>query len=239
MSLFGASLFLLAVVLAAGGAAVWVQSPAGEAGVSRWLTARVQKEYPGTRLAVSAIRWAAPEAVRAGSVAWLEEGSGAILELKDVRLTIGLTRKRAISWNLRGRVQGLHLASADRLFSEGRWQATGVLSGWVELSGGGGKMEVVGLKLEAGEDGGNLNNEVLSNLLSMLPAGAAGQEKILKALRAKTGFHYAVCRLEVAVSSDDYRMNLLLDGDHLLDLTVSVPKEGLGDLAGLFLKEVQ
>ncbi len=228
---------LFCLLLGLGGAAVWFQSGAASPILSGWLTAGVAKEFPGTQVQALGLRLVGPLRLGAHSVRWLNPRGDLILELQDPLLGAGLHSRGKLSWELTARVSRLDLALTDQTLAQGRWKATGTLRGQLRLSAASGRVEAVGVKLEALEPGGDLNNDLLINLLSLLPAGGGSQGQILQALQGRPTFRYKIGRFELATEEDVYRLGLLLDGDHLLDLTVRVPKDSVELLKEIFLTE--
>lgn len=127
----------------------------------------------------------------------------------------------------------LDLAGLDRIVARGEWKSDGFLNGEIRFFGQGGRLQDIELDLQSEEPGGNLNSELLERLAEMMPAGDA-RGMLLRALGAKATFHFDTGSLEMRTDGEDYVLNLLLDGDHLLDLKIRVPKN-----SAALLKEMQ
>ena len=168
---------------------------------------------------------------------WRRRGGQQLAELAPVeawaRLTGRPPRIRA-PWEVRGEVRHLDLAALDQVLARGEWYASGLAAGPVELSGEGGRLRGVGLRLEALPPGGDLSGALLQGIVGMMPAGSTRQA-LLQALAGKVLFHFNVGKIEVATDPERYTLHLLVDGDHLLDITVRVPKESVEFLKQLFL----
>jgi len=218
----------LAASLAAAGAILWVQRPQGTRAVSRWLTSRLQEPAPGTRVDLEKLKLHWPPALTVERAVWKEAGGGTLLTLTAVRAEI--TRFRflpgRISWKARMQVRKLDLAAMDRAVGRGAWKSSGFLNGEVRFFGQGGRLQEMELDLQSEEPGGNLNSEILERLAEMMPAGDA-RGMLLRALGAKATFHFDTGLLEMRTEGEEYLLNLLLNGDHLLDLKIRVPKNGL------------
>lgn len=223
-------LFGLGLLAVAGGwAAVgWVQSPGGAALVSRRVTSVVEKEIPGSRVMVSRIHLRWPPAALVPEVQWGKSGEPPILVLRDFFVEAGASEwwKGNFRWTVRGKVTRLDLAGLDQVLAKERWQAQGSLTGWVRLQGEGSQVRDLNLRLETQPPGGFLSNELIRRLLTLMPADST-RSSILQAIRQKERFHFDVGQLQVITHGDDYRLAFLLDGDHLLDIAIRIPKESV------------
>ena len=132
-------------------------------------------------------------------------------------------------WDEEAEISRLDLAALDQALTKGTWKANGYLVGRNRFKGTGSFIEQADLHLRTLTSGGALSSEILQQLLSFMPQGDA-RGKLLGAIQAKSSFHFDVGRVEVVTEGSIYRFNFLLDGDHLLDVTILVPKEGLGIL---------
>lgn len=218
-------LAFLLVILAAAGAVAWIQAPMGARAVSGWLTARLQPSAPGTRVELENLKLHWPPALTVERAAWKDLGGGTLVTLKSIHASP--------NWKVRAQVRKLDLAGLDRIIGRGEWKSDGFLNGEIRFFGRGGRLQDIELDLQSEEPGGNLNSELLERLAEMMPAGDA-RGALLKALGAKATFHFDTGLLELRTDGEDYLLNLLLNGDHLLDLKIRVPKNSLA-----LLKEVQ
>ena len=129
-------------------------------------------------------------------------------------------------------IRSLNLAEFDAALAKGKWQAHGVLSGQALFGGSGSRLEQVHVELEAQPPGGELSSQFLQDLLGMMPQGDV-RRKLLSALAQKAMFHFNVGRLKVATEGENLLFSLFLDGDHLLDINIRVPRDSAGLLANL------
>ncbi len=227
-------LFLVVVILIGWGTSQWIQSPLGAQALSRWVTASVARQVPGTQVVVRHLRWRWPIEFKASELWWGRPGQSPILVSDDLRMKIhgGALLQGHLSWDSRVHVNHLDLTGLDQLFENGKWGAHGFLTGSVHCGGKEWALDEVDLQLKAEAQGGALGGEVIERLLSLMPNGD-NRAQLLKALRKQKIFHFRVGTLSVATEGNIYRLNLLLDGDHLLDLTVRVPKESVKILEDL------
>lgn len=230
---------LLLLVLLSGVALLaalnWVQTPAGAEALSKWLTRQVQETAPGSRIELEEVRPQWPPAVTFQRADWIGGDGRPVLVL-----TRGKVSLRKLQWPVdrflwkgAGNVDRLDLAALDRASGKGQWKAAGFMRGKAGIRGKGRRIQDLQLSLEAEPPGGQLNSEVLSRLAEMMPPGDT-RGILLRALGAKETFHYDVGRLELSTEKGLYLLNLLLDGDHLLDLKIRFPQDGIK-----FLKENQ
>ncbi len=226
---------VLLLGLSVAGIAAGIRTPLGAKAVSRWLTSQLRQAAPGTRVDLGKLKLHWPPALTADRGAWKDAEGRPILTLTLAR--VALTRFRfppgKSGWKLQTQVRKLDLAALDRVIAGGKWRSDGFLNGEVRLYGGEGRLQEVELDLQSEEPGGNLNSEVLERLAEMMPAGDA-RGMLLKALGAKATFHFDTGLVELRTEGENYLLNLLLNGDHLLDLKIRISKESLK-----FLKETK
>lgn len=219
---------LLLLGLAVAGIAAGIRTPVGAKRVSRVLTSRLQQAAPGTRVELGKLKLHWPLALTADRGVWKDAEGRPLLTLTSLRAT--LTRFRfppgKSGWKLQTQVRKLDLAALDRVIAGGQWRSDGFLNGEVRLYGDQGRLQDLELDLQSEEPGGNLNSEVLERLVEMMPDGDA-RGMLLKALGAKATFHFDTGLVELRTEEGYYRLNLLLNGDHLLDLKIRIPKESL------------
>jgi hypothetical protein len=217
---------LLLLGLSVAGIAAGVRTPVGAKAVSRGLTSQLRQAAPGTHVDLEKLKLHWPPALTAEQGGWIDSGGRPILRLTSVRAA--LTRFRfppgRTGWKVQTQIRKLDLAALDRVIAGGEWRSDGFLNGEVRLYGGEGRLQDLELDLQSEEPGGNLNSEVLERLAEMLPAGDA-RGMLLKALGAKATFHFDTGLLEMRTEGEDYLLNLLLNGDHLLDLKIRIEKE--------------
>lgn len=72
----------------------------------------------------------------------------------------------------------------------------------------------------------DLSSELLQGLAAMMPAGSTRQA-LRKSFAGKALFHFNAGKIEVAAEPERYVLHLLVDGDHLLDITIRAPKESV------------
>lgn len=221
------SLLLLPALLTAG-IVSGIRTPLGGKAVSHWLTSQLRQAAPGTRVDLEKLKLHWPPALTAEQGVWIDSGGRPILRLTSVRTA--LTRFRfppgKTGWKLQTQIRKLDLAALDRVVAGGEWRSDGFLNGEGRLYGGEGRLQDLELDLQSEDPGGNLNSEVLERLAEMLPAGDA-RGMLLKALGAKGTFHFDTGLVELRTEEGYYRLNLLLNGDHLLDLKIRIPKNSL------------
>ena len=212
-------LVLSLLFFSAGWAAVrWVESPAGARFLSDWLTAQVQASAAGTRVDLERVRLHWPPALTAERAVW----SG-----KDGRPIAVLARVRAVpAWQVEAQVLRLDLSALDQAVGKGEWRSDGFMRGAVRVRGKRSRLEDVELDLRSEQPGGHLNSEILERLARMMPPGDA-RGALLRALAAKATFHFDVGKVEMTTEGENVVLNLLLDGDHLLDLKIRVGKDSL------------
>ena len=229
--------FLVGIGLAAAlgcGFGAWLQSDSGTRAVSRWLSAQLQPSAPGTRVTLTRLKIRGSQ-VEIDRALWSGPDEGGIAFLSGIRLSARPARSPAwLSWRVRARVEQLDLAALDRVAAKGQWRAAGGLTGPVELAGAGRRLDGVNLNLHSGAGGGDLDGRLLSNLIGMMPAGGT-REALLKALAAKATFHFREGEVGLNTEEERYVLHLRLDGDHLLEITLRVPKEGMELLRPLLL----
>lgn len=212
------------------GAIHWLESPRGAGFLSRRVTAQIGRQVPEAVVTIARIRWHWPLTFRLWGVHWGIPGRTPILRLDWAIVSAAPSWHRFDRpvWSGEAQVGRLDLAALDQALAQGKWQARGDLAGRARFHGTGPLMEQADLQLTT-LSGGTLSSEILQQLLNLMPQGDA-RGKLLGAVQAKASFHFDVGRIEVATEGSSYRFNFLLDGDHLLDVTILVPKEGLGIL---------
>ena len=206
----------------------WVGSPTGAKAASGWITAWVQRQVPETRVDVKRLQLVWPLGVTLTSVRWQTTDGESIVELPQVSLSLEASQwfRGSFQWSLQAQVDRLDLAQVDRVLVDEQWEAQGILSGLVTVSGIGVGMGDVSLRCEVQSPGGTLGSDMLTRLLSLMPTSDA-KARLLSMIQQQTTFHFDVGRIEVRTQGDAYELLLLLDGDHLLDITVRIPKEGV------------
>lgn len=215
-------LFLLCFLVTAAGTVVWIRSAAGAKAVSGWLTGRLQPSAPGTRVDLQGLVPQWPASLKADRAVWNGPDGKPILVLEP--LCVGVNRA---GWKADGRVIQLDLAQLDRTAARGEWKADGILRGNVRVRGRGGRLDSLDLKLQSEPPGANLNSKILEQLAERMPPGDA-RRILLKALGGpKATFHFDVGKAELSAQGGQYVLGLLLDGDHLLDLTIRIPRDSL------------
>ncbi len=215
------SVFFLLLVVAAAAAVAWVQTPAGACVVSRWVTRQIQASAPKTRVDLETLKPRWPLSLAAGRAVWSDAGGRPILTLAPFR--VALNRD---GWEGEGQVTRLDLAALDHAAARGEWKSDGFLHGPVRFRGRGGEIQDIDLDLQSDQPGGNLNSEVLERLVEMMPPDDT-RAVLLKALGAKAVFHFNIGKVGFTTQDGNYVLSLILDGDHLLDLTVRVPRDSL------------
>lgn len=235
------SLFLIAVIAGAGlwAGLRWIESPAGEAWLSEQATRRLQESAPGTEAIFEGVqvRRGVGFGVRvdAARLVWRRQGGQRLAEMAPLEAWVRLAGwPPAALWEVRIEVRHLDLAGLDQAMAKGQWRASGMAAGPVELSGAGQELRAVGIRLEALPPGGDLSSQLLQALVGMMPAGDP-REALMQALAGKALFHFATGKIELVTEPERYVLHLLVDGDHLLDITVRVPKESMEFLRHLFL----
>lgn len=226
---------LLLVFLGALGVAVWVKTEAAEAMISRWATAWVVPQVPGTSVQLDEIRFERPRPFEGslrltiGAVRWQRD---ATLLAKMDRLS--LKGNLSFQWEAQAHVDRLELRALDQVLNQGRWMLHGSLEGDVGLQGVVASVGEVALKLRSQAPGGALNNALLGRLVSFMPQGES-RSVLLKSVEGKPMFHFQIARVEMESLGSDYRLFLFLDGDHRIDVAIRVPKESVGLLKDLML----
>lgn len=211
-------LFLLGL-LAVWAVLIWLQTPKGAQVVSDRLTAKIQASAPGTRIDVAGLKLQWPPAVTAEKADWTGSDGKPIVALREARIAPG--------WKSDGRVGLLDLAALDRSVAGGGWKSHGTMRGSFGLLGRKGEIEEVELRLKSDPPGGTLNSEVLERLAEMLPPGDT-RGILLRALGAKATFNFTEGKIDLVTEGENHVMNLFLDGDHLLDLKIRLPKDSIG-----------
>lgn len=221
---------LVLLVLGAGGwgLGLWLESPGGAKAVSAWATAQSQRQAPGTEVSVKQLDLAWPLTVQGREVRWGRIGKDPILEMESLVLDPKLSQwvRGRLHWSAQADGIRLDLTGLDQLLAKGKWKAQGDLTGWMRLEGNRSKVEGMNLQLETQPPGGFLSNEVISRLLNLMPADST-RSSLLQAIGQKERFHFDVGELQVNAQGSDYLLRFLLDGDHLLEFTLRVPKEAL------------
>jgi len=200
-------------------ALIWIQTSRGAKTVSGCLTKQVQAAVPGTRVDLERLKLRWPPALAAEQAVWSDAASRPILHLARVRLALDRS-----GWEASGEVARLDLAALDRAVVRGELGANGFLGGSVRFRSEKGRPEDLDLKLQSQQPGGNINSKLLESLVEMMPANDV-RGILLKALKDKAAFHFDVGKLDLTTEGDRRVLRLLLDGDHLLDLTLRIPKE--------------
>lgn len=236
----------LFLVLSAGAAALglwwavcWVEGPAGAAWLSQKATEAIQESAKGTEVALEGVRirgegrlGARVEIARA---LWREPGGAQLAEISPLEIHLRPAGRRPrLLWEARGEVLQLDLAGVDRRIAKGQWKASGAMAGPVGLAGEGSQLKELDVRLEAIPPGGSLSSELLQGLVAMMPAGST-QATLIQALAGKALFHFNTGRVEMITEPERYTLHLRVDGDHLLNIRVRVPKESIEILKSLFL----
>ncbi len=222
------------MLFAVAGALFWLTTPWGAQDASSWATAEVSHRIPDTRVKIGKIRLHWPPEVEAESVTWKKLDGSVILSCGRLSAAIYLDHllKGYPILIVSVPVDRLNLAILDRAVAKGEWRATGELSGYANLVLFGRNMEDVDLRLEAEKPGGTLSGQLIQRLLSFMPSGDA-RSKLLKALQGQDLFHFKEGKVRIEMDMETYQVNLFLDGDHLLDVTIRVSKDSVGALAQL------
>ena len=206
----------------------WVESPAGAEAVSQWATAQIQQQVPGTRVTIDHLEFQFPFSFRLNQLRWGKLGQPPILIMNRLDIMGNFRRfwRRELKWKAKGKVDKLDLTRLDQVAAQGQWQAVGFLTGQVYFQGTGALVEDASIQLEAQSPGGTLGGEMLARLLSLLPT-ADVQSQLLAALQQQKIFHFHVGRFGVTTEDTIYKFHILLDGDHLLDITFRVQKDSV------------
>ena len=219
--------------LAKTAAILWLESPLGAKTVSWLATGWVESKIPGTRLTCGNVHVLGFLQVELIAVRW-EEDMALVPIFHVDRLILSVGRPallfRNVTWSVRSELERLNLEALDRIFVEGELKAKGSLVGPMVISGTGSRIDGFSIRWEALAPGGALASEWLERLLVLMPEGDS-RAQLLKALEQHAAFRFKVCRLMVDPEGDSYRVNLLLDGDHLLDLTLRIPKDNVALLS--------
>ena len=221
-------LAFLLLALAVAGAVVLLQTPLGTKALSGWLTSRLQKSAPGTLVELEKLKLHWPLALTVEQVVWKDSKGGTLVTLQSVYASFNRFQfpPNKTTWKARTQVRRLDLAGFDRIVAQGEWKSDGFLNGDIRFFGQGGHLQDIELDLQSEEPGGNLNSELLEHLVEMMPPDDT-RAILLKALGAKATFHFDTGSLELRTEEEDVQLNLLLNGDHLLDLKIRVPKNSL------------
>lgn len=216
----------------------WMQSPSGAHQVSGWVTARVERQVPGTKVTVEQIRLRWPPRVEAYGVRWGQPGREPILMSDQVFFKVKVIPRFSgfLQWTLEGWVDRLDAGALDQAVAQGDWKAKGFFAGEVFCEGSGSTLQNVTLHLDSKAPGGTLRGEVIEQLVNFMPPGDK-RTVLLKAVQAQSIFHFKKGTVALGPDQGVYRLNFLLDGDHLLDITVRTPRNDL-DVLGKLLKEV-
>lgn len=237
-------LFLMVAAVAAIVSSVyWLQTPAGEKFVSDRLTAQMQMSVPKTELRVQGISVRFPMDIRIQRVIWRGADADPIAMLSPcvvrlrprgfsaARLALeGVTPPGAsalrLQWNFEGQVTRLQLAPLDRAFGKGEWHASGEAAGILRMNGVGEQTERIHFQVEIIHPGGGISSEFLLRLLGLMPEDKS-KAVLFKALASRPIVHFSTGRISLITENGDYLLQLWLDGDHLLDITIRVPQESL------------
>ena len=221
-------LIFLVIALGVAGALFWVQKPSGALLLSHLLTSRLQKSAPGTRLELEKVKLKWPPTLTVEQAVWLDSSGAALVTLKSIYASLGKPRfpPGLTTWKVRTQLHHVDLAKLDPILGHGEWKSDGLLNGDIRFFGRGGRLQDVELDLQSEEPGGNLNSEILQKLVEMMPPDDT-RAILLKALGAKETFHFAVGSVELRTEGEDIRFNILLNGDHLLDLKIRVQKNSI------------
>jgi len=215
----------------------WLESPAGAEHLSGWVTARLPDSLRQTQIRLEGIRLRPFSSVEVRRVAWQGADGRPIVALNNLTLTArsGLLTFRPVEWEATAQAEQIGLSGLDKILLDDSWKADGRLTGPVHLWGSGPAIRRVETDLESLKPGGNLKSRVLERLLTILPlspalqkAGAPqGAQELAQQIRSRPVFHFDIARVSVKLQEERYLLKLFLDGDHLLDLTVRLPKSGL------------
>ena len=167
-----------------------------------------------------------PPSLTAEQAVWSDAAGQPILHLVRVRLALSVLKfpPERSDWEASAEVARLDLAALDRAVVRGELRANGFLHGSVRFRREKGRPDDLDLKLKSQQPGGNINSKLLESLVEMMPANDV-RGILLKALKDKATFHFDVGKLDLTTEGDRRVLRLLLDGDHLLDLTIRIPKE--------------
>ena len=219
-----------------GVALILLVTPVGARWASAVVTARVAQQAPGTEVAIGWLMPQLPLGVEAHGVRWQKAGAGSgaapILTSERVRVSLDPSELfyRTLEWTVEGQVDRLDLAALGQAVGQGDLGAQGIMTGPVKLTGVDSELEQVDLRLEAQAPGGSIKSSFFKNL-SWLSQGDTGE--LAQVIEEQKVIHFTTGKVEVATEGEQYRVKLFFDGDHLLDFTINLPRNGLKLLFGL------
>ncbi len=230
------TVFLVALVVAVLSCIYWLQTPAAEKVISKKLTAQMQLSVPKTELRVEGISLQFPLEIKIQRVIWRTADAEPIAMISPCAVRIrprGLSANR-LAWEIEGPVTRLRIASLDRAVGNGEWRASGEAAGSLQASGTGSQLEQIRFHVEIVRPGGGLSSEFLLRLLGMMPDDSS-KAVLFKTLARRPIVHFSTGRISLITENENYLLKLWMDGDHLLDITIRVPKESLS-LIGYLLQ---
>lgn len=222
-------LMLLGTVAAAAFSGIyWLQTPAGEKAVSDRLTAQMQPSVPKTEFRVRGISVRFPMEIRIQRVIWRTADADPIAMISPcvVRLRPRGFSAARLQWNLQGQVTRLQMAPLDKAVGKGEWHASGEAAGTLSMEGVGEQTGRIHFQVEIIRPGGGVSSEFLLRLLGLMPEDKS-KAVLFKALASRPIVHFSTGRISLITERGDYLLQLWLDGDHLLDITIRVPLESL------------
>jgi len=225
--IFWSLFFLFGMVLTLFVVSRWVQTEQGAAALSHWVTAQVQKSVPETKVVIESLHWKGFGTLTSPRIRWLSLDDEPILAVKDLQVSlspIGWILGHP-EWEVCAALSGLDLARLDEKLNRGEWMTQGILTGYFKVVGLGREVEEVNLDLDS-EGGGTVSAKLLGRLVEMMPDGE-NKNLLRQLLQSKTTFDYRVGWLDFVTEEDRYKIHLLMDGDHLLNITIRISKGSL------------
>ncbi len=219
---------LIAATVSIFSSVYWLQTPAGEKAVSDRLTAQMQMSVPKTELRVQGISVRFPMEIRIQRVIWRTADADPIAMISPcvVRLRPRGFSVARLQWNLEGQVTRLQMAPLDKAVGKGEWHASGEAAGIFSMEGVGEQTGRIHFQVEILHPGGGVSSEFLLRLLGLMPDDKS-KAVLFKALASRPIVHFSTGRISLITEKGDYLLQLWLDGDHLLDITIRVPRESL------------
>lgn len=131
------------------------------------------------------------------------------------------------SFYIASKFDDIDLDALSKLFKKGQFFAKGRIKGRIYVKGTSDAIDKIDIKLDSLEPGGEIRTVYLGRLISFIPQNSV-REAIAETLKGDL-FVFKKANIEMLTNDRGHNLHILLDGQHLLDFNINVPKDTLND----------